>query len=178
VAAAGVAGVVSSVLVYHVTGRSWTLAPSVGFKFSMTSVVLGVATTVLTVAAGAAARGEPIPAEGALLATLTRLLSIAVVVKLAWEASVFSHLWDKRRTDQQRTARLLTEDLAATTSLRFVAGAVGGLILPRIALAHAGEGRGVAIAAASLVALLAGEVLERSLFFRAASSPGMPGGAA
>jgi DMSO reductase anchor subunit len=179
VAAVGAAGVASSVLVYHATKRSWNLAPSAGFKFGMTSVVLGLATTIVTVAAGAAARGgAAIPAEGALLERLSRLLSIAVAVKLAWEASIFRHLGDKRCTDRQRTARLLTEDLAAETCLRFAAGTIGGLVLPQVALAYAGEGRGVALAALSVAALLAGEMLERALFFGAASSPGMPGGIA
>jgi formate dehydrogenase iron-sulfur subunit len=85
-------------------------------------------------------------------------LTAVVAVKLAWEASVFL----SRHGDLERTAVLLRRDLARPTGWRFVLGGVGALLV-------------FALPVAALVALVVGELLERSLFFRAVTAPRMPG---
>jgi Fe-S-cluster-containing dehydrogenase component/DMSO reductase anchor subunit len=176
VALAGLAGVVCSVLIYHVTRRAWWNASRTAFKFFATAVVLGLATTVLTFSVSHAG-GHTGPADASPLAALTALLSRALVAasaaKLAVELSFLRHLRDKRYGELRRTAHLMTRDLARYTTARFALLAVGGVLLPL------GNGQGAAspwLAGASFVLLVAGELLERTLFFAASSSPGMPGG--
>ncbi|HEX2038899.1 MAG TPA: 4Fe-4S dicluster domain-containing protein [Acidimicrobiales bacterium] len=90
--------------------------------------------------------------------SLALMLAGVVVTKLGWEATVFVH----HDGDLHRTAVLLRRDLATPTAWRFVLGGLGAalaFVLPAVAL----------------VALVAGELLERTLFFRAVTAPRMPG---
>jgi Fe-S-cluster-containing dehydrogenase component/DMSO reductase anchor subunit len=165
VAALGVVGVACSVLIYHATRKAWWSASLTGFKFFMTTALLGVATTLTTLATAGA------PAE--MVAQLCRLLAIASAVKLVGELAVLVHLRDKRYTELRRSALLLVRDLRRWTFARFVALAIGGIVLP---VASALGGPSNAHVGASLVLLVIGELLERTLFFAAASAPGMPKG--
>jgi formate dehydrogenase iron-sulfur subunit len=88
--------------------------------------------------------------------------ALALALKLAFEASVFLHLRDGDDTDLRRTARLLTGDLLRPTAWRFALGGLG------VAAAFAWTPLAVAV-------IVGGELLERTLFFRASSSPRMPG---
>lgn len=92
-------------------------------------------------------------------------LAAALGVKLLVEASFLLHLRDREATDLKRTALLLTGDLARPTTCRFVLGLLG-IVLAFVWMPVA------------LCAVVAGELLERSLFFRAVSAPRMPGGLA
>jgi formate dehydrogenase iron-sulfur subunit len=142
-AAAGLAGVWSSVMVYAVTQRTLWRVRATAFRFGATTVLCGLAVQLLL---------SPSPSTAVALA-------VVGLVKAAWEASAFLHHGDG---DLARTAVLLRRDLAGPTGWRFVLGAVGvvlAFVLP----------------AAALVALVAGELLERSLFFRAVTAPRMPG---
>jgi DMSO reductase anchor subunit len=67
----------------------------------------------------------------------------------------------------------MTGDLARLTAARFAALAIGGILLPLACFLAAPP---IGVAAASFAFLVVGELLERTLFFAAASSPGMPGG--
>jgi Fe-S-cluster-containing dehydrogenase component/DMSO reductase anchor subunit len=93
-------------------------------------------------------------------------LVIACAAKLVMEAGFFHHLRDKRYTELKRSAILMRRDLVRYTAARFVLLLVGGILLPLYG--------GAAIP--SIVLLFAAEILERTLFFAASSSPGMPGG--
>jgi Fe-S-cluster-containing dehydrogenase component/DMSO reductase anchor subunit len=174
VAASGVAGIFCSVLIYHATRRAAWSAPITGFKFVMTAVVLGVATTMLTYTAGSAALHDDASrsSAAALVATLARVLVAASALKACGELVFFRHLRDKRYTDAKRTATLMTGDLARHTAARFAALVLGGVLLP---LGCISPTPAVACAAASFALLVVAELLERALFFAAASSPGMPG---
>jgi hypothetical protein len=96
---------------------------------------------------------------------LRQLLIATCIVKAIGEASLFLHLGDRRHNPLKRSALLSAHDLRAWTLARFAALASGvGLVAldgpPALALAF----------------LVIGELLERTLFFAASSSPGMPGG--
>ncbi len=162
VAAIGVIGIACSVLIYHVTRKAWWTVSLTGFKFFMTAAVLGLASTIVTLLAT--------HAEADLVAGLSQLVAVASVVKLVGELAVFVHLRDKRYTELKRSAVLLVGDLRRWTLARFIALGVGGILVPLVTTTT------LATAVASLVLLLLGELLERTLFFAAASAPGMPKG--
>jgi formate dehydrogenase iron-sulfur subunit len=172
VAVTGFAGVTCSVLVYHATRRPWWSASTVGFKFLLTAVVLGLATTLVTFAGGAARLGDAATTAvvAPVVAVATRLLVAATLLKLGGELLFFRHLADLRLTALQRSAVLQKNDLRGYTLARFATGFAGGVLLPL--LAH-----GVAAGAVGLVLLATGELLERTLFFTASTSPSVLGGA-
>jgi hypothetical protein len=115
--------------------------------------------------------------------TLLRCLLATSLVKLLFEASFLRHLRARQNTLAKRSAVLLTGELARATVARFVAGALGGLLIPALLLvnstpspAPSWSGLSIGIAATvSFLALLVGELLERYLFFTAVVAPRMPG---
>jgi Fe-S-cluster-containing dehydrogenase component/DMSO reductase anchor subunit len=155
VAGLGIVAIACSVAIYHATRRAWWAASITGFKFFLTAAVLGLATTIVTTSAPG----------------LAQLVIAASATKAIGEATLFLHLTDRRHTALKRSALLHANDLRGWTGARFVAIAVGGILLPLSYLQS--PSRGVAIA--SLALLVIGELLERTLFFAASSSQGMPG---
>jgi formate dehydrogenase iron-sulfur subunit len=180
VALFGIAGVGCSVMLYHVTRRTWWAAHRTGFKFFLTAGVLGLATTATTMAFARAAYGGMVPDEAARLSTLLAwVLAALVTVKLLGEAALFVHLRDKQHGDLKRSAKLLTGDLAKQTYGRFAAGVAGGIVIPLVFLATAEPGSSTPAcvgATLSLLLLTLGELVERTSFFSALSAPRMPGG--
>jgi DMSO reductase anchor subunit len=172
VAATGVAGILCSILIYHATRRAAWSAPITGFRFVMTAVLLGLSTTILTFTGGSAALPDAAARASVteLVATLARVLVAATVLKAIGELAFLRHARDKRYTHERRTAALMTGDLARHTTARFAALTMGGVLLP-LALVWP-----MPCAVASFALLVIAELLERALFFAAASAPGMPGG--
>jgi DMSO reductase anchor subunit len=166
VAATGLVGIGCSVLIYHATRKAWWTSSITGFKFFMTAAVLGLASTATTLTM---TQREP-----DLVAALMRLLVFATALKLLGELAVLVHLRDKRYTELKRSAVLLVRDLRPWSVMRIACGLIGGVVVPAAALALDDMARPVTLA--SLALLLAGELLERTLFFAAASAPGMPKG--
>jgi formate dehydrogenase iron-sulfur subunit len=176
----GLVGVACSVMLYAVTRRAfWKLSQS-GPRFYGTTLMLGLSLTLLVFTAAAVA-GEPVP--GYVVAGLNGATIAAAVFKLLHELSIFSHLRLSQASDLKRTARLMSGELARVTQLRFLFGALGGIALPfwlsvfidpkaaQLALGTPA----LLISALSALCLVAGEFVERSLFFMAAASPKMPG---
>ena len=164
VGALGLIGVACSVMIYHATRKAWWHATRTGFRFFTTAALLGPATTLVIVSLAGV---EPRATVGALAA----LVVATAGLKAAGELAVLAHLRDRRYTELRRSAVLMTRDLRRWLVARLAALAVGGLALPVLALhtAHA------APRIASFALLVCGELLERTLFFAAASSHGMPG---
>lgn len=162
-AVAGVCGVFTSGMVYHVTKRQvWRGARSVG-RFFGTAIVLGISSASMI------APQVHLP-----------LLAVAVVVKMAAELR-WARCDDPSQADntapvhtsewtwmQSRHHRLLTGTLGLQFRLRLMLGAAGAFC----ALAFRDQLQG-AVLAVTLVA--AGELLERLLFFKSAVSWRMPG---
>jgi Fe-S-cluster-containing dehydrogenase component/DMSO reductase anchor subunit len=160
--ATGFLGVVCSVLVYHVVRRPFWSASRSGIKFLGTTLVLGLA-----LALAAAPRHPVIPAA----------LILVTLAKLCLETRGGR---DRNQSEAlAQTAQLLRGPLKRIASYRVLSGVIGGIVLPALLIAANTPGEGGAAIAFGVVALaasLAGELLERSLFFRAAVRHRMPGG--
>jgi formate dehydrogenase iron-sulfur subunit len=171
VVAAGTAGVACSVMVYHVVRRPFWNAAIAGWTFAGTSLVLGLAAAVACVGVGTA--GGP---RDAALPALAVALAVAAAAKLRFEARVRR---DEGDGPLGQTARLLRGPLGRVVGFRRFLGIAGGMALPALAVAGWAAGDPGAIVTASVLVLPAafiGELLERSLFFRAVTRPRMPGG--
>ena len=184
VTATGLIGLFCSVMIYVFTQRECWSFTRVGVRFSLTAALLGVAATwlsvlIATVVSPSAELTNFVRACGPLLC---RALIAVAVTKLAWEALAFRHLVLSRMTPLKRSALLLTHDLSSVTLARFALGLLGGVLMPMFLLRHVpalSSANLVQFMAASgllFVACLAGELLERYLFFTACATPRMPGG--
>jgi formate dehydrogenase iron-sulfur subunit len=171
-ALAGVLGVFCSVMVYVATKREQWSGTLTGIKFFGTVLMLGSA-TVFAVSAFT----KPL-SQGSLSAPtpLLWLVIAAAVIKLAAEASTLAYASTRRNSVLKRMALVMRGELKQVTAARFVCGVIGGLLLPYLVSNIAlGESATRALAVATLVILLGGELLERYLFFRAAPASRMPG---
>jgi formate dehydrogenase iron-sulfur subunit len=174
----GVLTVICSAMIYISTHRMFWNATATMAKFFGTAAVLGVSTIAsATLFAGYWTSSAPVMAVGSRL--MPWLIGVTAL-KLAYEASVFRHLWDTQQGDMKRSAMLMRTPLLAITQSRFGLGIVGGLILPALikSLGVGGEFTATPfiLSVVSLAALMAGELLERTLYFSAMSAPRMPGG--
>jgi DMSO reductase anchor subunit len=177
VSGVGIAAVGCSVMLYKVTHREWWGGGRTTFKFFLTALVLGTATTSLTYGAVAVWLGRCAHVQGTLV-QLSWLLIAVSGLKLLGEATVLFHLYDRKLGELKRTAMLLRGQLAKQFVARLVAGALGGILLPLLLLGSldqlSGTGQLVFLSV-SFATLLLGELLERMLFFKALSAPKMPG---
>ena len=165
----GILGVFFSVMVYVATRRLYWSGLQTGFKFFATMTLLG-ASSVLFV--HAATRGT----VGALAHGLLSLVMVVAVAKLGFESRVFAELRNRRHSAGKRVALLLTGDLASYAKARYGFGILGGVLLPLVARTGLAPLALATVCGLSLLALTAGELLERYLFFRAAPASRMPGG--
>ncbi len=162
VSVVGLLAVLCSIMVYHVVRRAFWRFASSAPKFLGTTVVMGLALWAMT---------------GYRTAALW--LMAATCVRLGLDSLVLFHLSDERLTPARRTALLLCGPLASEAVARVVLGVVGGMVLPAIAILL---GSTVphwtlnTLAVGSCLALIAGEFLERTLFFQAVVRLKMPGG--
>jgi formate dehydrogenase iron-sulfur subunit len=177
VAVTGLAGVFSSMMIYRDTRRTFWRMKLAALKFAGTTLLLGPATILFTIT-WQSAFAPDIGAQAAfrhVFGLLCGFLILATAAKLLWELMVFSHLNDREWTDMKRTALLMSGVLKRPTVLRFVCGALGGIMLPALALV----GLLYPVFATGILAfLLLGELFERYLFFTAVVPPKMPGGIA
>jgi formate dehydrogenase iron-sulfur subunit len=155
---AGAAALFAQAMVYADTKRRfWRLASTLP-RFAGSAVVLGLGLLLAfePTAAGAAA------------------LLAATLAKLAVEAAVLKHADSdsERWTQLRRTAVLQLDPLRPVLLLRFACALIGGVVLPFLLLTG---GARHALALASLVLTLLGELAERSLFFTSVAPDKMPG---
>jgi formate dehydrogenase iron-sulfur subunit len=181
----GGAAISCSVMIYALPQRDlWTPART-GIRFLLTAVCLGIATLWLSALVLAVTR--PSSATVGFAEQAGRLLCLALLVaataKLLWEASLLRHLLSRNMTSMRRSALLVKGELANVALARFALGALGGIVMPAFLLSHfSAEGakwqpvQSLIFASVLFAACLAGEVLERYLFFAAVAGPRMPGG--
>jgi DMSO reductase anchor subunit len=183
VVATGLAGVFCSIMIYHCTRRPlWNGAPT-AVRFLLTTVILGLSTALVTTRMATGISAVP-PVVGSLrdpISTILIALLTAAGMKLSFEAALFCHLRSKQNTPLKRSARLMTGELAGAAKWRFALGTFGGLMLPLLWLNSEIDVLAPGPAMSLLVvgqfaALLAGELLERYLFFTAVAASRMPGG--
>ena len=131
------------------------------------SVLLFFGTTVILGAAGAAIlQSSPV---------LPAIVIVAMLLKLTGEISVLRHGTDHELTPLKKTALLVTGKFQHLTMVRLACAMLGGICLPLLLSMHfAPAPKLLAIVAFAL--LLAGELLERFLFFTTVAAPKMPGG--
>ena len=163
---AGFSGVFCSAMIYVDTQREcWAFARTAPL-FVLTTLSLGVSGGMVI----AALKGGT---GGAWIGVLCRATIGAACVKLALELSVLRH---RAAGPMARTALLLTTQLGRALALRVLAGLAGGLVLPILMLqTHDPGAQTQELALLSFVLLIAGELLERMLFFQSAATAAMPG---
>ena len=163
----GLSAVACSAMLYADTHRKfWRATQSFG-KFFGTTLVLGLAAVL-----AALPRGQSFWAGSLLCAS---------ALKLALEQGIVRH-WQAGDAgacgELDRSAVLLAGDLGLVARVRLACGIVGGMVLPVGFILGAGASAGTrsGLAWSILAGCLAGELLERSLFFRAVVPDKMPGG--
>jgi formate dehydrogenase iron-sulfur subunit len=175
-AASGLFAVACSAMIYVDTRREfWRASQSFG-RFFETTLLLGAATTfVLESFAGVQTR---------FTVTTAALVIGATVAKLILELRIFRHLEHENTfnvTPLGKSARLLVGDLGFALQMRVGCAVLGGLIFPTlsvVALAYGSVPRAAlaAMVLGTFVFCVAGELLERYLFFTAVAPEKMPGG--
>ncbi len=186
--AAGLMAVACSMMIYIDTRRAFWSPTNTVTKFLGTALVLGIP-VALIVSLASAVLSTSLSIEHVLTTYGQRLCQSLIVVaglKLLFELTIFANLHSKRHTPMKRSALLLSGELRGPTTARFSFGVAGGILMPLVLL---GESQlaptsgfhpvfiGV-IAVLSLAMCLAGEFLERYLFFTAVVAPKMPGAVA
>jgi Fe-S-cluster-containing dehydrogenase component/DMSO reductase anchor subunit len=174
-ACVGIASVACSVMLYHVTQRTWWNGGRTSFRFFGTAAVLGTATSLV-----AALANLPVltPSGLAVLKSLLLAVSVLALAKLLGELVVLGRLRDKRQGDLKRSALLLVSHLAYIQRRRLACAVLGALVAPlacRAALDAGNAPWALGWALLALLALTTGELLERFTFFAAMSAPRMPG---
>lgn len=181
VALAGLAGIVCSIKIYQCTRRPFWNGTTTSLKFLLTSAWLGTATTLCAALLGAHWIHSGTSAGFQQYITgLCRALVVIAGAKLLVELMLLFRLCDRVHTPLRRSALLLAGKLSKVFAARLVCGGFGGLLMPSCLLLELDRGDGLSMAAGwigscLLVASLAGELLERYLFFTAAVAPRMPG---
>ncbi len=181
VAAFGLCGVFCSVMIYAFTQRTFWSFPLTATRFVLTTVLLGIAATWVTLLALAVINNGPVTQLLIRRGDLAcQALMIVAVTKLGFEALIFRHLLRKQTTSLKRSALLMTGPLIRWTQARFACGVLGGVLMPAVLRSLIGEVAPsslsmLATSAVLFLACLAGELLERYLFFAAVASPRMPG---
>ncbi len=182
---AGVVGVFCSVMIYHDTRRPfWRFGPT-AVKFTLTALVLGLATVLVAHLIDSMVYGDA--GMSSALRDWGRFLCLSLagcsVAKLVVEFGILVHLKDRKLTAQRRSAGLLVGPLSRVTLVRVAVGLFGGVVLPLLLAADAvndvshGAMRFAAPAVVAIFCLtLLGELLERYSFFAAVVAPRMPGG--
>ncbi len=172
-AVVGMAGVACSAMIYADTRRAfWSVTQSFG-KFFGTALLLGPAATLTVLLCLRMANSTAGIVSGAMVFAIT-------AAKLAFEHQIFRHWVDEETpapTPLNKTARLLAGELGFATRVRIFCGILGGVSLPMLLLSHHESAHEYATVAAvvALAFCIAGELLERFLFFTAVAPEKMPG---
>ncbi|QDT56163.1 Anaerobic dimethyl sulfoxide reductase chain B [Caulifigura coniformis] len=183
VAATGALGVFCSGMIYVFTRRElWSFERTMA-RFAMTSALLGIATAWLSLLLVSRSVDSEIARELLTAAgpQLTRGLMLATGLKLVFDLLILKSLADLRLTSLRRTALLVTGVLSPIALARIGAGILGGIALPMLVLNALPDAARPDLTitvsmAVAWMACLAGELLERYLFFAAVAAPRMPGG--
>ena len=176
----GVFGVYCSVMVYHVTRRIFWHGLRTGTKFFLTGAVGGAA--VLMVAGLARATLFSADAPSLIWFWMLQVVLVgSMSVKLGLEAAILWNLRGAPTSSLTRTARLHWEHMRGVCMARVGCGIFGGIVVPMaiysaLASGVMSVGTHACLAFVGLIAVLAGELLERYLFFTAVVALKMPGG--
>ncbi|WP_339728045.1 DmsC/YnfH family molybdoenzyme membrane anchor subunit [uncultured Gimesia sp.] len=181
VGAVGVVGIFCSVMIYVFTKREFWSFESTAFKFSLTAILMGIASTWLTIFVLNLTDNSP--ESNRLIAQagpiLSKSLIITTILKLSFEASIFRYLLRRQNSPLKRSAVLMSGELSNITLARFACGILGGILMPAFLLNHQTQPLQnltlFIIVSILFIACLVGELLERYLYFSAVAAPRMPG---
>ena len=171
--ASGMLGVFCSAMIYHDTQREYWHLRNSGGKFFVSAALLGVATSLVVVACASPA--------APLLSALAGVTCLVGGLKLALELPILRRLEVEDFSPLHKTALLLQGPLGLLYRCRIACGVIGGIVLPVVlALQTLTTATPVWLviteAAAIFFLCLAGELMERRLFFVAVQPVKMPGG--
>ena len=174
--ASGWLGVFCSAMIYHDTRRDFWHVRFSGGKFLGTTALLGVSTSLLVIAFAGAVTAKLVP-------LLSLVVAIAGAMKLAVELPILRRLETEDWSPLYKTALLIDGQFGLLHRCRVVCGVIGGVLLPAfLALqtltTNTPTWLVIAEAASILGLCLAGELIERRLFFVAVQPVKMPGGVA
>jgi DMSO reductase anchor subunit len=173
-AVTGLVAVFCSAMVYVDTRRPFWNAPMTFGKFFGTTLLLGALASAL--AGFWETNANTLP--GIALA----IFAIGAIAKLTAENRIFRFLVDEQDphlTALNKTALLLTGRFGLLARVRVVGLLAGGIILPLLIFNDPlSATTQLILAPAALALCLAGELIERHLFFVAEVAPKMPGGLA
>jgi Fe-S-cluster-containing dehydrogenase component/DMSO reductase anchor subunit len=180
VVVSGLAGLASSVMVYHVVRREFWRAGYGGVKFAGTAVVLGFATALAAPGIAGAGRSDGLDAIAQYPIWMVAVgLIAASTAKLGFEAWLARGFARSELSTLRKTALLLSGALRRQAGLRQLLGLAGGIVLPALAVAASAwgnPGMAAAVAVLALATSIGGELAERYLFFTAVVRPRMTGG--
>ena len=128
----GVVGIFCSIMIYVFTKREFWSFESTAVKFSLTAILLGIASTWLTILILNMTDNSP---ESNLLIAqagpiLSKALIVTSIIKLSFEASIFRYLIRRQNSPLKRSAVLMSGELSNVTLARFACGILGGILMP------------------------------------------------
>ena len=177
----GVVGIFCSIMIYVFTKREFWSFETTAAKFSLTPILLGIASTWLTILILNFTDHSP---ESSLLISqagpiLSKALIVTSIIKLSFEASIFRYLIRRQNSPLKRSALLMSGELSNVTLARFACGILGGILMPAFLLNHQTQPLQnltlFILVVILFIACLFGELLERYLYFSAVAAPRMPG---
>ncbi|QDU03362.1 Anaerobic dimethyl sulfoxide reductase chain B [Gimesia chilikensis] len=181
VSALGGVGIFCSIMIYVFTKREFWSFEATTTKFVLTAALLGIASTwvvifALNLTVNSAATNLLLAQAGPIL---SKALIVTTVLKLGFEASIFRYLLRRQNSPLKRSALLMSGELSSVTLARFACGILGGILMPLFLLNQQMQPVQnltlFLIVSILFIACLAGELLERYLFFSAVAAPRMPG---
>ena len=185
VAVSGLVGVFCSVMIYAFTRREFWGFSQAAIRFGLTTCLLGVAAVWLTLLlVSTFGSVDQLGSISGIIESYGRSICQSLILfaaaKLLFEANLLRSLMSLQTTSMKRSALLMTGSLASVTIARFACGVLGGLAMPALLLRATSETSQdpvflVIVTSLLFIACLAGELLERYLFFAAVASPRMPG---
>jgi formate dehydrogenase iron-sulfur subunit len=179
----GILVVHCSAMVYRDTPREFWATKVTSAKFFLSGAASGTA-ALLALLAGFAFASDafadaPAGSTAKWMTVLAAALPLLLAAKMACESRIHRHRDDQDPTGLKKAALLLAGELKVPSALRFNAGMIGGMFLPVLWLYRGigtAPGWDLALALTCAALVLAGEILERYLFFTAGVPPRMPGG--
>ncbi|QDT21203.1 DmsC/YnfH family molybdoenzyme membrane anchor subunit [Gimesia chilikensis] len=181
VSALGAVGIFCSIMIYVFTKREFWSFEATTTKFVLTAALLGIASTwvvifALNLTVNSAATNLLLAQAGPIL---SKALIVTTVLKLGFETSIFRYLLRRQNSPLKRSALLMSGELSSVTLARFACGILGGILMPLFLLNQQTQPVQnltlFLIVSILFIACLAGELLERYLFFSAVAAPRMPG---
>jgi formate dehydrogenase iron-sulfur subunit len=161
--ASGAAALICSAMIYVATRREFWSARRTIPRFIITAVLLGSAGALLVLSA----TGQ------AISPVMIGVVLAAAVLRLMADISQYEWRFDEPATQCSRSTELLTKALRNWNHTQALAAMLGGVLVPlamfELPLLT------LPLSIASLVLLVAAELIQRGLFFAAAVGPRMPG---